>query len=183
MSNDIEKWIKQCSLCQTKRSIKLQGEYTPIIVNEPWELVGMDLIGKLSMTSAGNQYICVLIDYFTKWVEAYPLTSKTAEEVTACIVKVFYRFGAPKRILTDQGREFVNKMNKEVCQLFGIQRSLCSPYHPQTNGLVEKMNGTIQRALGKLCQEKPQMWDQYLEAVLFNIRTQKQLTTQFSPFF
>lgn len=70
----------------------------------------MDLIGKLTMTEKGNQYICVLIDYFTKWVEAFPLVSKTAEEVTRCIVDFVYRFGAPKRILTDQGREFVNQV-------------------------------------------------------------------------
>ncbi len=84
-------------------------------MHEPWELVGMDLIGKLSMTSSGNQYICVFTDYFTKWVEAHPLTSKTAEEVTMCIVKLFYRFGAPKRILTDQGREFVNQVCISTC--------------------------------------------------------------------
>ncbi|KAL7877221.1 hypothetical protein SRHO_G00038640 [Serrasalmus rhombeus] len=130
------------------------------------------------MSSDGNQYICVLIDYFTKWVEAYPIASKTAEVVTACIVKFIYRFGAPKRILTDQGREFVNQITREVCELFGVKRSLCSPYHPQTNGLVENMNGTIQRILGKLCQDKPQNWDTYLGAVLFTIRTKKQLTTQ-----
>ncbi|KAF5892476.1 gag-pol fusion, partial [Clarias magur] len=78
-------------------------------VNETWELVGMDLIGKLTKTEKGNQYICVLIDYFTKWVEAYPLPSKSAEDGTMCIVNFFHRFGAPKRILTDQGREFVNQ--------------------------------------------------------------------------
>lgn len=71
----------------------------------------MDLIGKLNMSTNGNQYICVLIDYFTKWVEAYSLASKTAEDVTACIVQTIYRFGAPKRILTDQGREFVNQVS------------------------------------------------------------------------
>lgn len=70
----------------------------------------MDLIGKLPLTVKGNQYICVLIDYFTKWVEAYPLPSKAAGDVTMCIVNFFYRFGAPKRILTDQGREFVNQV-------------------------------------------------------------------------
>ncbi|KAL6460922.1 hypothetical protein MHYP_G00308880 [Metynnis hypsauchen] len=109
MTIDINKWIKECSTCQMSRPIKHQDEYTPIIVNEPWELVGMDLIGKLTVSSNGNQYICVLIDYFTKWVEAYPLASKSADVVTACIVQMIYRFGAPKRILTDQGREFVNQ--------------------------------------------------------------------------
>ncbi|MGH0187510.1 UNVERIFIED_CONTAM: hypothetical protein FKN15_027719 [Acipenser sinensis] len=50
-----------------------------------------------------------------------------------CIVKSFYPFGAPKMILTDQGREFINQVNKGVCELLNIKRSLCSPYHPPTN--------------------------------------------------
>ena len=70
----------------------------------------MDLVGKLTLSNGGNQYICVMVDYFTKWAEAYPLKSKTAEEVTNCILDWFYKFGAPKRLLTDQGSEFRNKV-------------------------------------------------------------------------
>lgn len=77
---------------------------------EPWEVVGMDLVGKLTPTKDGYQYICVMVDYFSKWCEAFRLKSKRAEEVTECIVKLFYKFGAAHRILTDQGTEFVNKV-------------------------------------------------------------------------
>jgi len=77
---------------------------------QPLELVGMDLVGKLTTTKSGNQYICVMIDYFTKWTEAYPLKSKCAAEVCEYILDFLYRFGAPQRILTDQGKEFVNKI-------------------------------------------------------------------------
>lgn len=80
-------------------------------MSQPFELIGMDLIGKVVKTEDNNQYIAVMVDYFTKWPEAYPLTSKSAADVAQCIIKFFYRFGAPKRILTDQGKEFVN----EVC--------------------------------------------------------------------
>ena len=76
-------------------------------VTEPFELIGTD---KLTLTGGGNQYICVMVDYFTKWAEAYLLKSKTAVEVTNCILDFFYKFGAPKRLLTDQGKEFCNKV-------------------------------------------------------------------------
>ncbi|XP_073802847.1 uncharacterized protein [Danio rerio] len=92
-------------------------------------------------------------------------------------------YEVPKRILTDQGREFTNTINTKVCGVLGIKRSLCAPYHPQTNGLVERLNGTIQRVLSKLVQDKPNTWDQYLDAAMFGLRTKKQLTTQFSPFY
>ena len=65
----------------------------------------MDLM-RLSATESGNQYICVMVDYFTKWAEAYALKSKTAEEVTNCILDFVYKFGA----LTDQGTEFKNQV-------------------------------------------------------------------------
>ncbi|XP_026026956.1 uncharacterized protein LOC113024268 isoform X2 [Astatotilapia calliptera] len=152
-------------------------------VSQPFELVGMDLIGKLTETNNGHQYICVFIDYFTKWPQAYPLKSKSAVEVTNCLIKFVHQFEAPKRILTDQGKEFVNSLNKRVCGLLKIKRSLCSPYHPQTNGLVEKMNGTIQRALCKVIGNQPQMWDEYLDAVMFGLRTKKQVTTKYSPYY
>lgn len=143
MEDDIRKWIAQCPQCQARRAtIKEKQEYNPIEVTEPLELVGMDLVGKLNVTDGGNQYICVMVDYFTKWAEAYPLKSKTADEVTNCILDFFYKFGAPKRLLTDQGSEFRNKVNYGLCERLGIKRSLCSPYHPQTNGLVERLNGT-----------------------------------------
>ncbi|XP_051975103.1 arp2/3 complex-activating protein rickA-like [Xyrauchen texanus] len=184
MSIDLDKWVAECVSCQTaKASIKEEVQFTPIHVTQPFELLGMDLIGKLSLTDSGHQYICVMIDYLTKWPQAYPLQSKSAEEVTNCIIKFFYQFEAPKRVLTDQGREFVNQINKNVSRILGIKRSLCSPYHPQTNGLVERMNGTIQRALCKLVSKKPKQWDKHLDAVMFGLRTKKQMTTKFSPFY
>lgn len=74
----------------------------------------MDLIGKLTETNNGHQYICVFIDYFTKWPQAYPLKSKSAGEVTNCLIKFVHQFEAPKMILTDQGKEFVNSVSTLV---------------------------------------------------------------------
>lgn len=74
-------------------------------VSEPFELLGMDLVSKLKCSNNGYTYICVMVDYFTKWLEAYPLK-------TECILDFFYKYGAPKRILTDHGKEFVNKVPK-----------------------------------------------------------------------
>lgn len=80
-------------------------------VKQPFELVGMDLIGKLALTDNGNQYICVVIDYMTKWPQAYPLKTKSAKEVADCLLKFVHQFEAPKRVLTDQGKEFVNSVS------------------------------------------------------------------------
>lgn len=75
-----------------------------------WELVGIDLTGPLPKTKDGFQYILTATDYFSKWVEAFPLRTKTASEVARSICAIIYRHGCPKRILSDQGREFVNEV-------------------------------------------------------------------------
>ncbi len=88
----------------------------------------MDLIGKLKTTKSGYQYICVMVDYQTKWPQAYPLRTKTAAEVAGCIIKFFHQFEAPKRILTDQGSEFVNAVLLKCCLNVFVGFDLCSSY-------------------------------------------------------
>ncbi|KAK7904093.1 hypothetical protein WMY93_016700 [Mugilogobius chulae] len=110
MERDIRASISECPECQARTNkLKPKQDYMPIEVQEPLELVGMELIGKLTTTQKGHQYICVMVDYLTKWPEAYPLKNKSSVEVVACVWEFFCRFGAPNRILTDQGKEFVNE--------------------------------------------------------------------------
>ena len=68
-------------------------------------------MGPLQETDSGNKYIFTATDYYTKWVEAYPIPSKTAKDVSNCFKKLFARHGAMNAILTDQGREFVNSVS------------------------------------------------------------------------
>ncbi|XP_047239605.1 uncharacterized protein LOC124879232 [Girardinichthys multiradiatus] len=78
---------------------------------------------------------------------------------------------------------WLQQINKNVCEKLGITRSLCASYHPQTNGLVERINGTIQRSLSKPVRTKPDTWDDYLDSLMFGLRTKKQMTTKFSPYY
>lgn len=94
-------------------------------MTQPFELLGMDLIGKLKTTASGNQYICVVIDYLTKWPQAYPLKTKSAEEVTQCLLKFIYQFEAPKRILSDQGKEFVNEVHICISVSSEVRHTYC----------------------------------------------------------
>ena len=93
------------------------------------------------------------------------------------------RWGAPARLLSNQGCEFMAEVNKKVCRKFNIKRSVTSAYDPQTNRLDERTNQTLKVHLSKLVNDQQNDWDQYLEQVAFSIRTQKQCSTKHAPFY
>ena len=123
------------------------------------------------------------MDYFTKWPEAGALPTKEAGGVANFLYSLFCRHGLPKKVQSDQGKEFVNSLNDKLFKLTGVQHIISTAYHPQTNGLDERFNQTLQRALLKMVQENENQWDKYLDSVLFAYRTSKQASTQFSPFY
>jgi len=92
------------------------------------------------------------------------------------------RYGCTNVLISDQGREFVNKVNKNLLIRLKTDHRISSAYHPQTNGLVERFNQTLQRSLVKVVNENQDDWDEYLDGVLFAYRTSKQKSTKFTPF-
>ncbi|XP_021371504.1 uncharacterized protein LOC110462052 [Mizuhopecten yessoensis] len=109
----------------------------------------MDLVGPLRETRSGNRYIIVMTDYLTKWSEVKAIRTKTAEEIALFITETICRHGTPEVILTDNGREFCNQVNDNLCRQLNIDHRVTTPYHPQTNGLTERNNQTICSALTK----------------------------------
>ena len=118
-----------------------------------------------------------------KWAEAATLPTKEAKGVANFLYSIFCRHGIPNRIQSDQGREFVNSLTQHLFHLTGVQHIISTAYHPQTNGLDERFNQTLQRSLLKMVDDNENEWDNYLDSVLFAYRTSKQASTTFSPFF
>ena len=114
----------------------------------------------------------VVADYFTKWVEAFPLPDQTAGTVARTLVEqVVTRFGAPLEIHTDQGREFEAALFRGVCQLLGIRKTRTTPFHPQSDGMVERFNRTVKAMLSKFVNESQDDWDEHLPYVMMAYRS------------
>ena len=92
------------------------------------------------------------------------------------------RFGAPQSVLTDQGREFCNCINDNLCSQFQIKHRVATAYHPQCNGRTERFNQTLERALSKYVNNKQNDWESFLQRILFAYRTAPQKSTKMSPF-
>ncbi|GET59960.1 DDE-type integrase/transposase/recombinase [Rhizophagus irregularis DAOM 181602=DAOM 197198] len=181
MKEDVEEYVKTCWNCQMRGKPRGKNELMPIKVNEPFEMIGIDIVGPLKETEKGNKYIVVAMDYFTKWPEAAPLKEATAKEVVEFIWRdIICRHGCPKKIISDRGTHFNNKMMEELVERCGINHRLSTPYRPQTNGLVERFNKTLCEGLAKLGKEN---WDKHIPSVLFAYRTKKQSSTRIKPFY
>src|SRR3989440_9705887 len=182
MYEDTKKYIKFCDNCQRRGQKGEKSYLNPIEVGEPFERIGIDFVGPLEKTRRGNRYILVTTDYLTKWPEAKAMKDATATNVVKFIYEVIIcRHGCPKIILSDRGTHFRNKLVEELCEKFEIKHKLSAPYHPQTNGLVERFNKTLCESLAKVIEEENQ-WDEHIEEVLFAYRTTKHNTTKKTPF-
>ena len=142
MQDDIHKYItKECRCLIDKRPhYKVEAPLQHISSSSPLDLIAIDLV-HLEESSGGYEYILTITDHFSRFVQTYALKNKEAKTVDQPLFFEFMeRFGAPTRIMHDQGTEFENKLFHHLERLMGISRSRTTPYHPQGNGQCERMN-------------------------------------------
>ena len=136
-------------------------------MEEPFKRIAMDIVGPLPRSSLGKRYILVICDYATRYPEAIALRTIDAPTVGVELVKLFARMGVPEEILTNQGSNFTSQLLHEVYQLLHIKPIQTTPYHPQTDGLVERFNSTFKSMLRKAVDEEGKDWDHLLPYLLF----------------
>jgi hypothetical protein len=184
MGDDIKAYIKSCDTCQRRQRPMKTEPLHPLKVGQPFDRLGMDIVGPLPLTKNGNQYIVVATEYLTKWPEARALPDAKATSVVSFFYEdIICRHGCPRELLTDQGTHFVNALLDALCNRLGVKHRLSTAYHPQTNGLVERFNRTLCDMLAKYSSEYQQDWDVFLPSALFAYRTIRQNTTQYEPFY
>ena len=181
---DVAQYCRTCEVCQRSTPRKPpRAEMVPMpLVTRPFERIAMDLVGPLPRSRRGNRFILTIVDYATRYPEAIALPSTEAERIARELIIVFSRVGIPEEILSDQGANFMSTLLQEVYQLLHIKRIRTSPYHPQTDGLVERFNGTLKGMLRKFVDRGRKDWDEYLPYLLFAYREVPQESTGYSPF-
>ena len=182
--SDTKKWVAECPQCQRCDRIRTVAPVMrPIVVSQPWTVLGIDLIGPLTTSASGMKYTITITDLFTKWVIAKPLVNKSGPEVSNVIAHVLLEHGLVRKILTDRGRDFVNDLNKGIFETFGLRHAIASAYHPQTNGQDERTNHTVKNRLVKYCNENQDDWDVHLMSIVSAINMTYQRSSKFSPYY
>ncbi|KAK3895275.1 hypothetical protein Pcinc_000992 [Petrolisthes cinctipes] len=151
--------------------VKLVPLQTLPIITEPFSRVAIDLVGPLSPPSSeGHRYILTLIDFATGFPEALPLKSIDTISVAEALITIFSRVGIPREILSDQGTQFTPQLMQEIHKLLGVKPMFTTPYHPRSNGRIERLHSTLKAGLRKLCSDKPTEWHRYLIPTMFALR-------------
>ena len=151
---------RSCLSCQ---KVKVASTVHPptlkISTSSPFELVAVDLVA-FPTTRRGNSCCLVMVDHNSKFMSAVPLKSKHSSVVSAAMKERIlpFLFKIPSRVMSDNGKEFVGHDFVEMLAEFGIKHTLTTPYHPSSNGLVERTNRTIAELLRNLSAE-PLTWD------------------------
>lgn len=183
MNKDVTEYVKQCMKCKMhKTPTHKYRKLTSIEVGAPGEMWAAD-IAFLPLSTRNNRYLLVCMDYLTKWVVTAALPSLDADSVANVLLySVILVFGHVSKFLTDNGTNFIAEALQMICKRLGIKKIQTSVEHPQTDGLVERMNRTIKSALAIYCEENSKDWDVYLPFVTFAINTSKQASTGETPF-
>ena len=183
LGKDIADYISTCDICQRRGKPNRQEALHPLLVGQPFDRVGIDVVGPLTITENNNRYIITATDYLTKWVEAKAVPKADANTTAQFIYEeIICRHGSPKELLSDRGRNFIAETVEELCKRMSVHHKLSSPYHPQTNGLVERFNRTLCETLAKI-SEQTNTWDKVLPSVLFAYQTVKYDITHYEPFY
>ena len=181
---DVASFCKTCVQCQKNRpQPPTRAEMIAMpLMTQPFQRIAMDIIGPLPHTQRGNRFILTICDYATRYPETLALSSIEAAHIARELISVFARMGVPKEISLDQGTNFMSALLEETYRLLQIKWIRTTPYHPQTDRLVEWFNGTLKSMLKKFVNKSGKDWDDYLPYLLFAYREVPQESTGFSPF-
>jgi len=186
MTEDVTRFCYSCDVGQRTISkglvSKVPLEKMPI-TDIPFKLVAIDIVSEIfPASSRGHRYILTVVDFATRYPDAVALKNTTTTAVAETLVRIFARVGVSEEILSDRGTQLTSDMMKEVGRLLPLKQLTTTPYHPQCNGLVERFNATLKSMLKRMCSERPQDWDRYIDALLFAFREAPQESLGFASF-
>ncbi|ODM96211.1 Retrovirus-related Pol polyprotein from transposon 17.6 [Orchesella cincta] len=184
MDKDIRDYCRECKVCQESKSTNhlpyglLQPVQPPSRV---YEVLHVDLLGPLPKSSRQNEYLFVIVDALSKWVELFPIRSPTAKKLADILEdEIFCRYGVPSTLVSDCGSQFISKLFEKTLRTWNIQHRKTAPYHHQSN-IAERVNRNIVEMLRAYVTDNHREWDLHLQKFAFALRTTVHETIQCTP--
>ena len=177
--------VKKCRICQEHAKISrlLSEPLTSIASPWPFQQWGLDILGPLPIGKGQCKFIIVAVDYFTKWAEAEPLATITEQKIGNFLWRaVICRFGIPRALVSDNGKQFDNAKFRDFCAELRIKNYYSSPAHLQSNGQAEVTIRTLKASMKTKLEDLKGNWVEYLPEVLWAYRTTQKSATRETPF-
>ena len=184
-AQDIQHWCQTCATCveritaAPKNQALLRMQTTE--VGCPMQVVAVNIVGPFPENQAGNSYILVAGDYFSKWMEAYPISNQEASQKP--FDKLFCRLSTPEQLQLDQGKQFESDLLKEICTILNIAKTRMTAYHPQYDSLVKRFNQTLLSMLATTVVDHPFDWEEALPKMCMAYNSSGHPTTGYISFF
>ena len=183
---DLREFVGNCEICLQIKSPNRKFGALGVreIRSKPFDIVSIDFLTDLPITPQGNVHILVVIDWFSKYLQLYPVPNRTAETAARCIRDYSLRFGIPLRMLSDQDPSFESKLFSELMRLLGLKKQRTSGYNPRSYGLVEQANRSVKNYLTSILTENnlvKNYWDRWLLEMYYNYNTSVHSATGFTP--
>lgn len=186
MREHVKEFIRQCPCCQKMSVLQptIQTQKYVLGTTRMGECIYIDTFHVGTKSHEGKEYILVIIDGFTRWVEMFALSNLTADSVANALMEHFGRFGIPSQIKTDNGTEFINQTIKSIIRLIGSSYLRTIPHSHEENGLVERANKEILRHIRSFCFDtgiERENWPSILPHIQRILNSTKHSITQVEP--
>lgn len=179
MNSVIRSVLKKCQACTAKSySPHVPWSTLPKAPEKmPFEFVSIDIVGPLSRQQDGSRFILTMIDHATRFLRAIPITNVRANTVAGVFLNHWVTiFGPPAVIHSDQGSQFESEIFIDLCKKLNIRKSRTTTYHPQGNGIVERVHRTLKDRL----RTNSRSWSESLSSAVYDIN--RSTSNGFSPF-
>ena len=186
LRKDVKGFCRRCHTCQV---VGKQGSKPPVsplqplpVVREPFAEIMIDCVGPLPKTKKGNEYLLTILDTATRYPEAIPLRNIKTKVIVEHLLKFFAWVGLPRSIQSDRGSNFTAKLFHQVWSELNVVVKHSSPYHPQSQGAIERFHGTLKNMIRAFVEGQPKEWDEAIPFLLFAVRDAPTESLGFSPF-
>ena len=186
LKSDVSQFCKSCHTGQTvgKPNQTIPKAHLQVIpaFDEPFSRIIIDCVGPLPKTKSGHEYLLTIMCASTRSPEAIPLRNIKTQNIVSALVKFFTFVGLPKSVQSDQGSNFMSGIFQQVMHEFGITQYKSSPYHPESQGALERFHQTLENMIRSYCFDTEKDWDEGIHLLLFAVRESVQESLGFSPF-
>lgn len=178
MNKDAEQYVEKCHSCQVVGKMPNPDPVTMTkIPDAAWILVGCDLCGPFPT----GEHLLVCVDYYSRYPEVVILRKVSAQMITTKLRKLFCRYGAPEELITDNGPQFRDNQDfKALLQEFNVKHRRVTPYHPASNGEVERFNRNLKKCIQTAIADN-RNWRKTLENYLLSYRNTEHRITGSTP--